>query len=295
MTPPDAAAKLSVLPPLAAALVCFAANSVLCRAALAEEAIGPASFTALRLVSGAIALLLIAAAAGRGRAIRECASALPAAALFAYAAGFSFAYVALDAGTGALILFGAVQATMFAGALIGGERPGPARWLGGAAAFGGLAWLAAPGAGAPEPLAAGLMAMAGAAWGVFSLRGRRAGAPLPTMAAAFALSAPVSLLLWGAFGADETVTWRGAALAVASGAAASGGGYAIWYGVLPRIEATMAAVAQLAVPLLALAGGILFLGEAASPRFAPAALLILGGVGVATLIGARPSGVRKRR
>lgn len=292
MTASPVSAAATIAAPLAVALVCFAANSVLCRAALAEGAIGPASFTALRLVSGAVTLAALAVVTRRGATAVASASWLSAAALFAYAAAFSFAYGALDAGTGALVLFGAVQATMFAGALIGGERPGLARWLGGAAAFSGLAWLAAPGASAPHPPSAALMAVSGAAWGLFSLRGRKAGAPLPTMAAAFVLSAPAGAALWAALGRGEAVTPEGALLAVASGALASGGGYAVWYAVLPRIEATMAAVAQLAVPLIALAGGIVFLGEPASPRFAGAAVLILGGVGAATLVSARPKASR---
>jgi drug/metabolite transporter (DMT)-like permease len=289
---PAAAPALNprVLAPLLVALLAFAANSVLCRMALAggeAAGIGPAAFTAIRLVSGAVALAAIAAvgpgASGGLGAARGAADGANALALFGYAAFFSFAYVALDAGIGALILFGAVQATMFAGALLGGERPPPARWLGAGAALAGLGTLAAPGASAPDPFAAALMAAAGVAWGVYSLRGRRAGPPLPTTAGAFLLAAPLGLLLWLALGLAEPVDARGALLAVASGALASGGGYAVWYAVLPRLDAAMAGVAQLTVPLIALGGGMIFLGEALTLRFGIAAVLILGGVGAAAL------------
>ncbi|MEO0683279.1 MAG: DMT family transporter, partial [Pseudomonadota bacterium] len=209
-----------------------------------------------------------------------------AAALFLYAAPFSFAYVALDAGLGALILFGAVQTGMFAGALRGGERPSPARWAGAAAGLAGLAWIALPGAAAPPLVPSLLMAFAGLAWAVFSLRGRGSVAPTEDMGRAFVLCAPAAALLL-LTGAPSEATSTGVALAVASGALASGAGYAVWYAALPRLDASLAAVAQLTVPLIALAGGIAFLDEAASPRFWPAAALILGGVAAATLIPAR--------
>jgi drug/metabolite transporter (DMT)-like permease len=272
---------------VAVVLVAFAANSVLCRLALAEGATGPATFTALRLASGALALVGLLALRGRLAALGPALSLRMTGALFAYAAAFSFAYVALDAGIGALILFGAVQATMFAGALIGGERPGPARWLGGLAALGGLAWLVQPGDAAPEPPAAALMALAGLAWGGYSLLGRGAAASAATVTGAFLLAAPAGLALWLLLGLDEPAAAEGVALAAASGALASGGGYMLWYAVLPRLDASLAAVAQLLVPLIALAGGALFLGETLTPRFAVAALLILGGVGVATLADGR--------
>ncbi|MEM1312990.1 MAG: DMT family transporter [Pseudomonadota bacterium] len=269
------------------ALVAFAANSVLCRAALdpARAAIDPASFTALRLISGAAFLGLLVILRGGGLSLRR-ASPVSAAALFAYAAPFSFAYVALDAGLGALILFGAVQTGMFAGALLGGERPGAARWAGAAAGMAGLAWIALPGAEAPPLLPSLLMVVAGFAWAVFSLRGRGSAAPLEDMARAFALCVPAAALL-AVFGAPESATGAGIALALASGALASGAGYAVWYAVLPKLEASLAAVAQLGVPLIALGGGVAFLGEPVSPRFWIAAALILGGVGAATLVPAR--------
>jgi len=272
------------------ALVAFAANSVLCRAALdpARAQIDPAVFTTLRLLSGAAFLALLVVARGGVLNLRA-GSPASAAALFAYAAPFSFAYVALDAGLGALILFGAVQTGMFAGALRLGERPGPARWAGAAAGLAGLGWIALPGAEAPPLLPGLLMAFAGFSWAVFSLRGRGSTAPTEDMARAFLLCSPAAALLL-LFGAPTEASAAGVGLAVASGALASGAGYAVWYAVLPRLDASLAAVAQLSVPLIALGGGIAFLDEAASPRFWPAALLILGGVAAATLVPTHRAG-----
>ena len=277
---------------VAVALVCFAANSLLARAALASGDAGPAAFTAMRLTSGAAALMLAVKLTGRPLRGGVAISAVSGLALFVYAAAFSFAYVALDPGLGALALFGAVQITMFAGALVGGERPALARWAGGAAAFSGLAVLVAPGEAGPPAMPAALMGLAGAAWGFFSLRGRRTRDPLANTAGAFLAAAPAGLLLWLAEGLEEPISPRGAALALASGALASGAGYAIWYAALPRLEASLAAVLQLAVPLIALFGGVLWLGEAATLRFGLAALLILGGVGAATLSRRRRPGGR---
>ena len=267
------------------ALLCFAANSVLTRAGLADGETGPWAFTVIRLCAGAATLGLILAIRGDPGSMRREGSVFSGAMPLGYAAAFSAAYLFIDAGVGALILFGAVQVTMFAGGLIGGERPNAARWLGAAAAFGGLVYLVAPGSAAPPVIASALMAAAGLCWGIYSLRGRRAGAPTAANGAAFLLAAPVSIGLWGAFGPAEPVSMNGIWNAVASGAIASGGGYALWYAVLPRLEASLAAVAQLTVPLIALAGGVLFLGEPATARFAVSAAMILGGVAVATLLG----------
>ncbi|WP_339949317.1 DMT family transporter [uncultured Albimonas sp.] len=273
------------------ALIAFAANSVLCRAALDAGALqgappDAAAFTAVRLISGAAMLsLLLATRTPLGPALRG-AQPVSALALLAYAGLFSLAYLDLDAGIGALILFGAVQTSMFAGALMMGERPPAMRWVGAGCGLAGLGWLAAPGASAPPLMASLMMAGAGAAWGVYSLRGRGSSRPLADTAGAFALAAPLAAILWAiawALDAAPGLGGREAALAVASGAFASGCGYAVWYAALPRLEASMAAVAQLAVPLIALAGGMAWLGEAPSPRFWTAAALILGGLGAATL------------
>ncbi|MSU89671.1 EamA family transporter [Rhodobacteraceae bacterium 2CG4] len=263
------------------ALVAFAANSILNRAALAGQDMDPAVFTAIRLVSGAAVLAALAAARG-GSSILRAGTPLSAAALLVYAVFFSFAYVTLDTGLGALLLFGGVQITMFGGALLAGQRPGPYRWAGSAMGLAGLAVLFLPGAAAPDPLGAAMMLLAAAGWGVYSLRGARAGDPLATTAGNFVYAAPVALALMLAAGdPGAPVTGTAVALAVASGAAASGLGYAIWYAALPALDASLAAVAQLTVPLIALAGGIVLLGESASLTFALAAALILGGVALA--------------
>ena len=239
----------------AAAMLAFAANSVFCRLALGHAAIDAASFTLVRLAAGAVALQLICA--GRGQAGRATLRLDPrsALALFASAAAFSFAYRELTAGTGALLLFGAVQATMIGTGLFRGERPASAEWLGLIIALGGLGWLVSPGLSAPAPAGAGLMALAGAAWGVYSLRGRKLGNnPLQTTAANFIWAVPPGLFLFAADRGGAQVTAAGLGWAVLSGALASGVGYAVWYAVLPRLTATRAATLQLTVPVLAALG-----------------------------------------
>ncbi len=269
-----------------AALVAFAGNSVLNRAALAGLGMDPALFTALRLVSGAVVLgALVAMRAGGAGALLRLGSWTSAAALTIYAVLFSYAYVTLDAGLGALVLFGAVQVTMFAGALWQGERPGAARWAGSALGLGGLAVLFLPGAATPPAAGTLMMLAAGVGWGLYSLRGAGATDPLATTGANFLRAAPAGVLLalLPAAAGGSAGGAAGVGLAVASGALASGLGYAVWYGVLPRLAATTAAIAQLTVPLIALAGGAAFLREAPEPAFWPAAAMILGGVALAVL------------
>jgi len=262
------------------ALVAFAGNSILCRMALGGGLIDPAGFTAVRLASGALTLWLLLAARGGGwpRLEGHWASA---AALFTYAAAFSLAYVSLDAGTGALILFGAVQLTMLLAGLRAGERPRPFEWLGLALALAGLVVLVRPGISAPAPVGAALMAAAGIAWGVYSLRGRGSREPLRNTAGNFMMAAPVAVLLVPLAGGTGTWTSTGVVLAVASGALASGVGYAIWYAALPALTATRAALVQLLVPVLAAAGGVALLSEAIPLRLPVAAALVLGGVALA--------------
>ena len=266
----------------AAAMLAFAANSVFCRLALGHGAIDAASFTLLRLAAGAVALQIICAVRGRtGRAAfrLDVRSAL---ALFLYAAAFSFAYRELTAGTGALLLFGAVQATMIGTGLFRGERPAAAEWLGLVIALAGLGWLVSPGLTAPPPFGAGLMALAGVAWGVYSLRGRQLGNnPLQTTAANFLWAVPLGVGLFLAGPDTPFVSTAGIGWAMLSGALASGVGYAVWYGVLPRLTATRAATLQLTVPVLAALGGVLFLRETISTRLVLASLLVLGGVALA--------------
>jgi drug/metabolite transporter (DMT)-like permease len=265
-------------------LCCFAANSLLARRALGGAQAGAAGYTALRLLSGAAMLWFIAR--GRARAGGE-AGWRSALALFLYAAPFSWAYLELPAGLGALLLFGAVQATMMAVAVVQGERPSPRRWAGLAIALGGLAGLTLPGAHAPPPAAAAAMLGAGAAWGWYSLRGRRAKDGIAATADAFLRSAPLAALLWIAAELvaphAAAVTQSGAALAVASGALASGLGYSLWNMVLPQLRASTAAVLQLSVPAIAAAGGVLLLGEHVTPRLLLGGGAILGGVALAIL------------
>lgn len=263
-----------------AALVAFAANSILCRMALLGHLIDPASFTAIRLASGAATLSLVVGWRVRGLPPRA-GQWRSAAALFAYAIAFSLAYVSLDAGTGALILFGSVQLTMILAGLRAGERPRATEWIGLGLALGGLVILVRPGLSAPAPLGAGLMALAGMAWGVYSLRGRGSTAPLQNTAGNFVLTVPAAALVMLVAGSTGSWTSRGVLLAVASGALASGAGYAVWYAALPALTATRAALVQLSVPVLAAAGGVLLLGEALPLRLPIAATLVLGGVALA--------------
>lgn len=260
---------------LLAALVmaAFAGNSVLNRLAVGEGAIGAEPFAVIRLASGALTLALLLALRGRGPAWTGWAGPL---ALLAYMIGFSLAYRGIDAATGALILFGGVQVVMFAGALLGGERPSANRWAGMGIALAGLALLLGPGAGAPALVPAALMAVAAAGWGVYSLVGRGSADPMGDTALSFLVATPLALplLLAGA----GPLSPEGVALAVASGAGTSALGYALWYAVLPGLAASAAGLAQLTVPLIALAGGAVLIGEWPAARFVPAAALILGGV-----------------
>jgi drug/metabolite transporter (DMT)-like permease len=264
----------------AVALVAFAANSILCRLALRDGSIEPLAFTALRLASGA--LVLAPFLRSRGEAPAEPWNARSALALSLYAIAFSLAYLGLDAGVGALLLFGAVQATMIGAGLASGERPTPRRLSGLALACGGLVVLARPGAAAPPLASALLMVAAGVAWGVYSLVGRGVRAPTRSTARNFLLAAPLGLAAW-ALAPGAAPGARGVALALASGALTSGLGYVVWYAALRGHSATSAAAVQLLVPVLAAAGGVLALGESATPRLVLAGALTLGGVALAVL------------
>jgi drug/metabolite transporter (DMT)-like permease len=272
-------------------LLAFAANSILCRLALGAGRIDPASFTSLRLLAGTAVLLPLAhLTKGGPRPATAGGSWGSGAALALYALAFSFAYRDLTAGTGALLLFGAVQATMMAAGLMAGERPAAAEWIGWVMAVAGLALLTTPGLEAPRPRAAVLMAIAGAAWGVYSLRGRNASAaPRAATAANFVRALPwalaASLAAKDSFHRDAP----GVLLAVVSGAVTSGLGYVAWYAALPGLGATRAAVAQLAVPALAALGGVLLLGERVGLRLAFSSLFILGGVLLAIARRALPA------
>lgn len=258
------------------ALVGFAANSLLCRAALGAGSIDAASFTAIRIASGAAVLIALA----RGKRAGSWPSAL---ALFAYAAAFSFAYLRLVTATGALILFATVQVTMIGAGVARGERPRAVEWIGFAIAIAGLVVLVLPGLAAPDPIGAALMALAGASWGVYSLRGRGAKSALAATADNFLRAVPMAalLLLVIPLTGDGHVTARGIALAAASGAIASGIGYTLWYAALPSLAAVRAAIVQLAVPVLAAVSGALVLREVVTLRLAIATALIIGGIALA--------------
>lgn len=257
------------------ALLAFAANSILCRLAFERTDIDAASFTAIRLAAGALMLWLLVLRRPVARIGGDWPSAV---ALFAYAAAFSFAYVALETGVGALLLFGAVQMTMLAAGLRTGERLDARQSVGLALALGGLAYLLWPGLAAPPLGSALLMLAAGFAWGVYSLRGRGSRDPLAATAGNFLRAAPLglglALLALPGLAPDPA----GAGYAVLSGALASGAGYAVWYAALRGLAATHAATVQLSVPLIAAAGGIALLDEPLTWRFAFAAVAILGGI-----------------
>jgi len=258
------------------AMIAFAGNSLLCRLALKHTSIDPASFTAIRLISGALMLWLVVrmkrgASTGKG-------NWLSAFALFVYAAGFSFAYVSLPAATGALLLFGAVQATMIGHGIWAGERLRRLQLAGLLLAFAGLIGLLLPGLSAPPLVGSVLMMGAGAAWGVYSLRGKGAGDPTRVTAGNFLRAVPITVAL-SLFMLDKTsLDSVGFWYAVSSGALASGVGYAIWYTALPALKNTSAASVQLSVPVLAALGGIVFLGEPMSLRLFMASVAILGGI-----------------
>lgn len=260
------------------ALIAFAGNSVLCRLALADTSIDPASFTAVRLVSGAIALLLILYTSNRGARSPSRGSWMSAAMLFLYAVCFSFAYISLDTGVGALILFSMVQLTMVAGALLAGDRPSVPEWIGWVLAVAGFVYLVSPGLAAPSPVGSVLMAAAGIAWGVYSLRGRHEPHALAGTTYNFVRSVPMVIVVSALAIKDLHLPTDGIVLAIMSGAVTSGVGYAIWYTALRSISSMQAAMVQLSVPVLAAAGGVLFLTESVSLRLILASLLILGGI-----------------
>jgi drug/metabolite transporter (DMT)-like permease len=262
----------------AMALVAFATNSLLCRFALGEAQVDAASFTSLRLLSGALTLWVIALISGRYNGRGRAGSWGSAAMLFLYAVAFSFAYLTLDVGTGALILFGSVQATMIVAGFIEGHRPQALEWIGMICASCGLIYLVSPGLSAPAPFGSMLMAAAGIAWGIYSLRGRGSGDPVASTAGNFVRAAPFALLVSLILLADLDITARGACLAVLSGALASGMGYVVWYAALKDLTTTRAAIVQLAVPVLAASGGVLFLSEVVTDRLLVSGIVILGGV-----------------
>lgn len=260
----------------AAAMTAFAANSLLCRKALGQELIDAASFASIRIAAGAVTLVLILVI--RGNKTKLVPDWAGVAALFCYMVCFAFAYLSLTAGTGALLLFGAVQLTMFITAIRAGERFTSASWAGLCTAFAGLVYLVAPGVTAPDPSGAILMVAAGVAWGAYSLIGRRTSRPLLATTANFVYSVPPAIGLSLLFIASADVSVTGVLLATASGALASGLGYAIWYAALPGLTAGRAATVQLSVPVITALGGVLLLSEQITLRLLVASSLTIGGI-----------------
>lgn len=267
-------------------MLAFAANSLLCRGALRTGAIDAASFTAIRLVSGALVLVVLC----RGRVLRRSSAGSwqSALALTVYAAAFSYGYLRVGAGAGSLLVFGAVQLTMIGGGLGRGERPTPRQWLGLAVAAAGMAVINLPSLDAPPPLGAALMIASGAAWGVYSLRGRGAQQPLDATAGNFVRSVPFAAALAGvALATTAQVSERGVLLAVASGALASGVGYALWYAVLPALGAARGAIVQLSVPVIAAGSAVVLLDEPLRQHVAIGGGVVLGGLALALWQGPR--------
>jgi len=265
----------------------FAANSLLCRAALRGGAIDAASFSAIRLATGAIVLVAIALA--RKTPIRGEGTWLSMLALATYAVGFSYSYLEVGAAAGALILFGTVQLTMIIGGLLRGERPTIQQWLGWFVAVGGLVVINAPGLDPPPARGAGLMAIAGIAWGIYSLRGKGVTRPLAATAGNFARSLPIAgLLVAIAFATHAHASPLGIALAAASGGIASGIGYSLWYAALPALGATRAAMVQLSVPVITALAAVTLLAEPLRLNVALGGAAIVGGLALALTSRARP-------
>lgn len=264
-------------------LICFAGNSLLCRFALRTEAIDPVPFTLIRLFSGALILSLLVLLKPSSGSRKINGSWKSGAALFIYAAGFSLAYVSLSAATGALILFGCVQGTMIIAGYRKGERLGLRQWIGCAIAIAGLLVLLMPGLSTPPLASAALMAIAGVAWGIYSLLGKSFSDPLAATTGNFLRALPFALVL----GLMPIFQLRnspsGILLAVLSGAVTSGLGYAIWYRVLPNLKSTTAAIIQLSVPVLATIGGVVLLGEVLTWQVAISSALTLFGISLVIL------------
>ncbi len=258
------------------AMLAFAGNSLLCRVALRDTAIDAASFTLIRLASGALILWILLRV--RGKQPLAAGSWPMAAMLFAYAVCFSFAYRDLTAATGALLLFGAVQLTMTGYGLFKGERLVGLRLVGVLVAIAGLVWLLLPGLSAPPYLAAALMLAAGLAWGIYSLLGRSAGDPTAATGGNFIRAVPFAAVLSLAAASQASPDQTGLIYAVASGAVTSGLGYVLWYAALPALSATSAATIQLCVPAIAALGGAVLLAEPITARLLLASAAILGGI-----------------
>ena len=257
-------------------MVAFAANSLLCRMALGGPLVDPVSFTTIRLLGGAVALVALSRLVVGSEVSQTTKGSWGSSfALFAYAGAFSLAYVSLSAGMGALILFGAVQVTMLGAALTSGERLTLAQWAGSFVAIGGLVYLVLPGISAPDPVGALLMCASGIAWGVYSIRGKGVSAPVAMTAGNFLRSAPFAIAASAIALSRVHLEPTGILLALTSGSVTSGMGYVLWYKVLRSLTTSQASIVQLSVPVLAAFGGVAFLSEQVSTRLVAASALIL--------------------
>ncbi len=266
-------------------MACFAANSLLTRFALRAGEIDGGTFAAIRIAAGAAALILIARSRQKAPGLLQQGSLGAALALFIYAITFSYAYLSLSAGTGALVMFAAVQITMLGVGMAGGERPSLSEWIGLAMAFAGLLYLVSPGLTAPSPVGVSLMALAGIAWGCYSLAAKGVRSALATTAGNFTRATPLAavaliVILWLG---QAHASGAGVGLAAVSGAVTSGLGYAIWYSASKNLRTSVAAIVQLSVPVLTAAAGLILLKEELSWRLVLASAAILGGVGLALL------------
>ena len=259
------------------AMIAFAANSILCRLALGQFEIDAASFTSIRLISGAITLTFLLSLKQPG-ALKWNMNISSSLALFCYAICFSFAYLELTTGTGALILFGTIQLAMIIYGVISGEKPTFLMWLGIVLASGGLVYLMLPGVGAPSITGATLMALAGLAWSVYTIRGKSTKNAVAATTWNFIGTIPFTVIASIVFVTEFHATSSGIILAIASGALASGVGYVLWYAALPQMSITIAAIAQITVPVIAAFGGVLFMSEMFSLRLVVASFTILGGI-----------------
>jgi len=260
------------------ALMAFAANSVLCRLALGTGSIDAASFTVARLLSGSLTLVVVLFLRSERSLIPKYGSWMSSWMLFIYAISFSYAYITLETGTGALILFGAVQITMILTAVLTGTQLKSSEWIGVGVAFGGFVYLVMPGVSTPSLLGFSLMLISGIAWGIYTLRGRGSERPLLDTAHNFMRTVPLLVILFLSTRFQMNYSTQGLIYAVLSGALASGVGYSIWYAALKHLSASQAAVLQLLVPVIAAMGGVLFVGERITPRLIVSALMVLGGI-----------------
>lgn len=262
----------------AIALIAFAANSVICRYALKDNAIDPGMFTSIRLSSGALILVILIFLSKKGSKKKSKGSWVSAAMLFLYAAAFSYAYVSLEAGIGALIAFGVVQITMITSSIISGYRLSIIEWLGIILALSGFLYLLLPGASAPSINGFLLMTLSGIGWGIYSLRGKNSKYPLMDTAYNFLRSLPFLILLLYFLAQESNFSSEGIFLALLSGIVTSGLGYTIWYLALRGLNSIQASIVQLLVPVLAAVGGVIFIGELITFRLLASSLMILGGI-----------------